>query len=170
MTYAQSLLRKLHALGGFAMDRFELFICERRYPHNVSDATISWYKHALNWLPSESPSQDELKTVVIQMREKGLKETGCNAAIRAINAYLHWANGAERKCGAGCLHPHIRPLKEPQFILPTFTDAQVKLTHHMEAASQTLLRAPSAPSRAPVVRSWVQDKRGTVFARCGRQS
>jgi integrase/recombinase XerD len=109
------------------MDRFELFIRERRYLHNVSDATISWYKHALNWLPSESPSQAELKAVVMQMREKGLKETGCNAVIRAINAYLHWDSGAERKCGAGCLHPHIRPLKEPQVVLPTFTDAQVKL-------------------------------------------
>lgn len=108
------------------MDRFELFIRERRYLHNVSDATISWYKHALNWLPSESPSQDDLKAVVMQMREKGLKETGCNAAIRAINAYLHWGCGAERKCGAGCSHPHIRPLKEPQIILPTFTEAQVK--------------------------------------------
>jgi integrase/recombinase XerD len=109
------------------MNRFTEFTRERRYLHNVSDATISWYTHALKWLPSESPTQDELKAVVLRMREKGLKETGCNAALRAINAYLHWASGSERKCGAGCTHPRMSQLKEPQNILPTLTDAQVKL-------------------------------------------
>jgi integrase/recombinase XerD len=109
------------------MTRFELFIRERRHLHNVSPATISWYTHALNWLPSESPTQPELKEVVLRMREKGLKETGCNAAIRAINAYLHWDSGTERKCGAGCCHPHIQQLREPQVVLPTLTEAQVKL-------------------------------------------
>jgi integrase/recombinase XerD len=105
---------------------FNDFIRERRYLNNVSPATISWYTHALNWLPSESPSQDELKETVLRMREKGLKATGCNAAIRAINAYLHWScTGGERKCGPGCQHPHIPQLKEPQLVLPTFTAAQV---------------------------------------------
>lgn len=63
----------------------------------------------------------------MRMREAGLKETGCNAAIRTINAYLHWNTGSERKCGAGCTHPRIQQLKEPQNILPTLTEAQVKL-------------------------------------------
>jgi integrase/recombinase XerD len=108
------------------MNNFESFIRERRYLLNVSEHTVSWYTCALKWLPSESPTQDELKNVVMRMREKGLKETGCNAAIRAINAYLHWNTGAERKCGAGCTHPRIRPLKEPQIILPIFTEEQVK--------------------------------------------
>jgi integrase/recombinase XerD len=105
---------------------FTDFIRERRYLNNVSASTISWYTHALNWLPSESPSQDELKETVLRMREKGLKATGCNAAIRAINAYLHWSsNAGERKCGPGCQHLHISQLKEPQLVLPTFTAAQV---------------------------------------------
>jgi len=105
---------------------FNDFIRERRYLNNVSPSTISWYTHALKWLPSESPTQAELKEVVLRMREKGLKATGCNAAIRAINAYLHWSSGAgERKCGPGCKHPHIQQLKEPQLVLPTFTAAQV---------------------------------------------
>jgi integrase/recombinase XerD len=106
---------------------FDDFIRERRYLNNVSPATISWYAHAFKWLPSESPTHEELKNVVLRMREKGLKETGCNAAIRAINAYLHWSTGSERKCGAGCSHPRIRQLKEPQNVLPTLTEAQVKL-------------------------------------------
>jgi len=105
---------------------FNDFIRERRYLNNVSASTISWYTHALKWLPNESPSQAELKEVVLRMREKGLKATGCNAAIRAINAYLHWNSTAgERKCGAGCQHLHIPQLKEPENILPTLTAAQV---------------------------------------------
>ncbi len=108
------------------MDRFTEFTRERRYLHNVSPATVSWYTHALKWLPSETPSQAELKDTVLRMREKGLKETGYNAAIRAINAYLHWASGSERKCGAGCRHPRIPQLKEPQKVLPTLSESQVK--------------------------------------------
>ena len=109
------------------MDRFTEFVRERRYLHNVSPATVSWYTHAFKWLPSESPTQDELKDAVLRMREKGLKETGCNAVIRAVNAYLHWSSGSERKCGAGCSHPRIAQLKEPQNVLPTLTEAQIKL-------------------------------------------
>jgi integrase/recombinase XerD len=50
------------------------------------------------------------------MREKGLKATGCNCAIRAINAYLKWSSSALK----------IGPVKEPSLVLPTFSDAHVK--------------------------------------------
>jgi len=109
------------------MNRFTEFTRERRYLHNVSDATISWYTHAFKWLPGESPTQEQLNDVVLRMREAGLKETGCNAVARACNAYLHWSTLAERKCGAGCTHPRIPQLKEPQNILPTLTESQVKM-------------------------------------------
>lgn len=107
------------------MSRFAAFVQERRYLKNVSPSTVSWYTSAFKWLPSESPSQEELKDTVMRMRAKGLKETGCNAVIRAVNAYLHWNSGSERKCGAGCQHSHIPQLKEPQNILPTLTAGQV---------------------------------------------
>src|SRR5882672_794521 len=105
--------------------RFETFIQERRYLKNVSPSTVSWYKHAFKWLPSENPTTEQLKDAVMRMRAQGLKETGCNAVIRAVNAYLHWNTGAERKCGAGCAHLHIPQLKEPVHILPTLTGPQV---------------------------------------------
>jgi len=73
------------SFAGRGMNRFTEFIRERRYFHNVTPATISWYTHAFKWLPSESPTQDDLKDAVLQMREKGLKETGCNAVIRAVD-------------------------------------------------------------------------------------
>jgi integrase/recombinase XerD len=96
---------------------FSQFIRERRYLSNVTPATLEWYKYSFKWLRTESPSQDELKDAVLRMREKGLKATGCNSAIRAINAYLRWA-GSPLK---------IPQLKEPQLILPTLTTSQVPL-------------------------------------------
>jgi integrase/recombinase XerD len=99
------------------MPGFSQFIRERQYLHNVSPATLEWYKHSFKWLLTESPSQDELKDAVLRMREKGLKATGCNSAIRAINAYLRWSGSSLK----------IPQLKEPQLILPTFSASQIAL-------------------------------------------
>ena len=93
------------------------FIKERQYLSNVSPATVEWYKQSLRWLGTESPTADDLKAFVIRMREHGLKPTACNNRIRAVNAYLKWAGSPHR----------ASKLKEPQYILPTFTTAQVKL-------------------------------------------
>ena len=35
-------------------------------------------------------SQADLRDAVLRMREKGLKPTGCNSAIQALNSYAHW--------------------------------------------------------------------------------
>jgi integrase/recombinase XerD len=75
---------------------FSDFIRERTYLRNVTPATVEWYKHSLKWLPSESPSKIELQDAVMRMREKGLKATGCNSAIRAINAYLKRSGSTEQ--------------------------------------------------------------------------
>jgi integrase/recombinase XerD len=107
---------------------FSEFIHERQFLSNVSPSTLEWYKHSFKWLRTESPSQDELKEAMLRMREKGLKATGCNSAIRAINTYLHWANaGSEVKCSPACKHPKIAQLKEPQLVLPAFTEQQIRL-------------------------------------------
>jgi integrase/recombinase XerD len=98
------------------MQGFKQFIRERQYLQNVSPKTLEWYENCFRWLPSETPSQEQLHDTVMRMREKGLKATGCNSTIRAINAYLKWS-GSPLK---------IRQLKEPQLVLPTFTDVQVK--------------------------------------------
>ena len=99
---------------------FSQFIKERKYLSNVSPATIEWYEQSLHWLDTESPSEEQLKDFVMRMREKGLKATGCNCRIRAVNAYLKWSGS-----------PHRVPrLKEPQRILPTFSIPQI--THLIE--------------------------------------
>jgi site-specific recombinase XerD len=106
---------------------FSQFIRERQFLSNVSPATLEWYKHSFRWLPNESPSQDELKDSVLKMRERGLKATGCNSVVRAINSYLHWCASPGTKCSPACSHAKMPSLKEPQLILPTFTAPQVSL-------------------------------------------
>jgi|SRR5579862_9909142 len=106
--------------------RFEEFIRERKSLENVTVGTTEWYRRCLKWLPCENPAQEDLKDLVLRMRQKGLKETGVNTVLRCVNAYLHWTSGVERKCGAGCTHPRIKRLREPQIVLPTFTDQQIR--------------------------------------------
>src|SRR5580700_5081792 len=102
--------------GGNMQPRFEQFIRERQFLSNVTPATVEWYRNSLRWLPSESPSQEQLKDAVMRMCEKGKRATGCNCAIRAINAYLKWSGSAL----------NVPRLKEPQLVLPTFTAQQVR--------------------------------------------
>lgn len=109
------------------MSRFEQFIKHRQYLMSVSEHTIRWHRCALKWLPNENPNQEQLQQMVIRMRERGLKETGCNAVIRSVNAYLHWNSGLEGKCGSACRHPKLRSLREPKTVMPSFTDDQVRL-------------------------------------------
>lgn len=112
------------------LPKFEQFKRERKYLTNVSPATIQWYTHNFKWLRTESPSQDDLKDAVLRMREKGLKATGCNSAIRAINSYMHWLHNPEVKCSPSCTHPRIAQLKEPELVLPTFPLDHVALITH----------------------------------------
>jgi len=108
--------------------RFEQFIRERQYLANVTPATIEWYRISLKWLRSESPSQNDLKDAVLRMREKGLKPTGCNSVIQALNSYTHWVNvGSDSKCGSGCRHPKVAHLKIPQLVLPIFSEQHIRL-------------------------------------------
>jgi integrase/recombinase XerD len=108
--------------------RFEEFIRERQYLANVTPATIAWYNNCLKWLRTESPSQEDLKDAVMRMRQKGLKATGCNSVIQALNSYAHWVNvGSDSKCGSGCRHPKVAHLKVPEFVPPTFTEKQIRL-------------------------------------------
>jgi integrase/recombinase XerD len=120
------------------LPNFERFLKERRYLTNVTEATISWYTYAFKWLDTDTPAQEDLKTAVFKMRKKGLKATGCNSAIRALNSYCHWvAVGPDVKCSPACRHPKIAELKEPQIVLPTFTDKQIRLLVGWKPKSRT---------------------------------
>lgn len=106
--------------------RFEQFIRERQYLTNVTPATIEWYDRCFKWLSSPTPSQDDLNSTVMRMREKGLKATGCNSVIRAVNSYLNWSGSALK----------IKQLREPKLVLPTFTEQQIRLLVSWKAKSK----------------------------------
>lgn len=106
--------------------KFEQFIRERSYLKNVTPRTVDWYRRGLGFLAVESPTQDDLKGIVMTMRERGMKATGCNSVIRAINAYLHWHHNPDIKCSPACPHVRVSQLKEPELILPTFSLVQIK--------------------------------------------
>jgi hypothetical protein len=93
------------------MTRFDQFLKERRYLHNVSERSIEWYDQAFNWLPNENPTEAELKQTVIRMREEGLCARSINSYRTALNAYLHWLNSPETKCSPACRHPRIARMK-----------------------------------------------------------
>jgi site-specific recombinase XerD len=97
------------------LPKFQQFIRERQYLHNVSPATVSWYTHNFKWMPSESPTEDDLKAMVIRMREKGLRATGCNSAIRSINAYLRWSGSTLK----------IQQMREERRVLPTYETGHI---------------------------------------------
>ena len=97
------------------LPKFQQFIREREYVTNVSASTVEWYKQSLTWLNNESPTDSDIKALVVRMRESGLKATSCNCRLRAIKAYVRWAG----------LETAIPRLKEPQQELPTFDSKSI---------------------------------------------
>ena len=72
-----------HFWAEWVFERFHQFIS------NVSPRTIQRCRESFAWLDKPEPSNDELKALVIRMREHGLKPASCNNRIRALNAYRH---------------------------------------------------------------------------------
>ena len=98
------------------LPRFEQFISEKQYLLGVSPATVVWYKQSLRWLPIETPTDQDLKAIVMRMRAQGLKPSGCNSYIRAINSYLQWSKSGLK----------IPALKEPTMVLPVYSPVQLQ--------------------------------------------
>lgn len=107
------------------MHAIEEFIREREYITNVSPKTIELYRRCFVWLPCERPNQEQLKNVVIRLRERGLSPAGCNIVVRTCNAYLHWVHNPNGKCGPGCVHPRIPRVMEPKQVMPTLADKEI---------------------------------------------
>lgn len=61
---------------------------ERRYLINVSERTAECYNQAFRWLPNENPTEQDLKQVVVAMRDGSLKPRSVNSYRTAINASL----------------------------------------------------------------------------------
>src|SRR5689334_18907739 len=87
---------------------FAEFVKERKYLHNVSPATLSWY--AASWKAWEKYQPD----FVINAREAGVSPATVNCYLRCLNAYFRWAGLST-----------IRRLKTEQRVLPVFSESQI---------------------------------------------
>ena len=95
--------------------RFQAFLREREYISNVTRRTLEWHTQSLKWLSTtanpEQPTADDIKELIIRMRQSGLKASSVNCRLRSIQAYLRWS-------GSAVLCPR---LKEEQAVLPSFS-------------------------------------------------
>jgi integrase/recombinase XerD len=94
------------------------FLKERKYPLNVSERTIQWDEQSIKWLEKYCPddiTQAGLTIFVVGMREKGLSASSCNNRIRAVKAYMVWAE----------LPFKLNYLKEEQKVVEVLTPEQI---------------------------------------------
>jgi integrase/recombinase XerD len=115
-------------IDNFLLDhpKFNQFIKQRQYLVGVTDRTLGWHVQALKWLVVENPDRAHLTELVIRMKESGMSSITVNTYARSINAYLHWASNSEQKCSPACQHLRIPRLKEPELILPTFSQEDIR--------------------------------------------
>ena len=80
--------------------RFDQFLKERTYLHNVSPRTLVWYRIAFkNYVdslgdgPLTLPTKSTLERFVITQRERGKRPVTCNTYIGAMNAFCRWLHG-----------------------------------------------------------------------------
>ena len=66
-------------LGGAHATAFRAVHPGTAVPHERFTCTIEWYEQSLKWLRTETPTESELKDVVLRMREERLKATGYKA-------------------------------------------------------------------------------------------
>ncbi len=98
------------------LPRHKQFIKERQYVNNVSPATVIWYKQSLCWLDTETPTTEDIKALVIRLRERGLEPISIRSRLQAVKAYCRWAE----------LPVVIPKMKIEERVLPTFDAAHVK--------------------------------------------
>jgi hypothetical protein len=74
----------------------------------------------------------QLQAWVVSMRERGMAPGGCNAYIRAVNAFTRWLNEQE-----GSSLPRLPLLKTQTGRLSSFSDADVRALLSFRPASRS---------------------------------
>src|ERR1039457_4600710 len=102
------------------LPKFQAFLREREYVSNVTSATLDWYAQSLKWLSTsanpETPTADDIKELIVRMRQSGLKASSVNCRLRSIQAYIRWS-------GSSVVCPR---LKEEQAALPSFSKDDIR--------------------------------------------
>jgi integrase/recombinase XerD len=105
---------------------FSQFIREKRFLGNVSLRTIKTFKDCqrayYRTVGDEIPNKQNIKEYVIKLQESGIAVTTVNFYIRTLNSFLSWLFENE------VIPERLRnkPLREPEKILKTFSDEQLK--------------------------------------------
>ena len=102
------------------LPKFQTFLREREYISNVTARTLDWHAQSLKWLSTsanpETPTVDDIKTLIVKMRQSGLSASSVNCRLRSIQAYLRWS-------GSTVICPR---LKEEQAALPSFSKDDIR--------------------------------------------
>jgi hypothetical protein len=106
-----------------------------QYLANVSSSTVDWYKNSLKRLPSESPSQQELKDTLMQMCEKGLKRADPYHIVVWVVAKLLLPHNAAIMC--------LRTLTRPRSSLPSPPESGRRAAFAIQVVPGLMLRAAS---------------------------
>lgn len=107
------------------LPKLEQFIKEREYVNNVSPATVQWYEQSLCWLSTESPTTEDIRTLIVRLRERGLEPVSVRSRLQAVRAYCRWAG----------LTVVIPKMKIEQRVLPTFDGTHVTRLMHWRPCS-----------------------------------
>ena len=107
------------------LPKLEQFIKEREYVNNVSPATVTWYEQSLCWLSTESPTTEDIRTLIVRLRERGLEPVSVRSRLQAVRAYCRWAG----------LTVVIPKMKIEQRVLPTFDGRHVTRLMHWRPRS-----------------------------------
>jgi integrase/recombinase XerD len=106
------------------LPKFQAFLREREYISNVTSSTLDWHAQSLKWLHTvanpEQPTADDIKELIVRMRQSGLKASSVNCRLRSIQAYIRWS-------GSGVVCPR---LKEEQSVLPSFSADDIQRFCH----------------------------------------
>ncbi len=106
---------------------FSQFKREKTYLGNVSPRTIKAYldceRAYKRTVGDEIPNKLNIKEFVIRLQESGIAVSTVNFYIRSLNSFLSWLFENEMTPE----HLRIKPLKEPEKTLKTFSDEQLRV-------------------------------------------
>jgi integrase/recombinase XerD len=114
-------------------DLLRLFLRERKYLRNVSNATLVWYETAWKAFRGSAThcltdpaalSRSDLEQFIYRLRDRGVKPVTCNTWLRALNAFFRWLH--ER--GDLPTRVSLKPQKEEKRLVATLdSDAIIRL-------------------------------------------
>jgi integrase/recombinase XerD len=111
--------------------RFDQFLRERTYVHNVTPKTRDWYQSAWHAFkrsrPQPHPATEitnaDLLAFVVHLRERGVKPVSCNTWLRAMNAFCRWLH----EQGEAPALVKLRPQRLEKRIIRTHDEAALRV-------------------------------------------